>query len=168
MNVIFHRITSYTWNFQNFTCVITILVKFDIHFLGLPWEIFFGVTTDVLLHLKPLKNVKKNSIFFKLFWYKVFVHWKLKLLNFLVDFVLTTFVTIAMILKVQHYSPKVLDRMLPHTTLNIPRSVNYMKNRSTLSNKKFLGQLAWFIFFLNQIRSVVVSKSLHSPFTVPG
>ena len=25
-------------------------VKFDIHFLGLPWEIFFGVTTDHLLH----------------------------------------------------------------------------------------------------------------------
>ena len=34
---------------------------------------------------KPLKNVKKNAIFFKLFWYKVFVAWKLKLLNFLVD-----------------------------------------------------------------------------------
>ena len=28
---------------------------------------------------------KKNVTFFKLFWYKVFVHWKLKLLNFLVD-----------------------------------------------------------------------------------
>ena len=35
-----------------------------------------------------MKNVKKNAIFFKLFWYKVFVHWKLKLLNFLVDSVL--------------------------------------------------------------------------------
>ena len=30
-----------TWNFQNFTCVFTILVKFDIYFLGLPWEIVF-------------------------------------------------------------------------------------------------------------------------------
>ena len=40
-------------------------VKFDIHFLGLPWEIFFGVTTDdLLLHLKPLKNVRKNAICF--------------------------------------------------------------------------------------------------------
>ena len=29
-----------------------------------------------------------NAIFFKLFWYKVFVHWELKLLNFLVDSVL--------------------------------------------------------------------------------
>ena len=36
-------------NFQNFTCVITILVKFYIPFLGLPGEIFFGVTTDNLL-----------------------------------------------------------------------------------------------------------------------
>ena len=35
-----------------------------------------------------LKNVKKDEIFFKLFWYKVFVHWELKLLNFLVDSVL--------------------------------------------------------------------------------
>ena len=85
MNVKFHRITSHTWNFQNFNCVITILVKFDIHFFGIPWEIFFGITTDDLLHLKPLKNFKKNAIFFKLFWYSVFVHWKLKLLNFLVD-----------------------------------------------------------------------------------
>ena len=46
MNVKFHKITSYRWNFKNFTCVFTILVKFDIHFLGLPWEIFFGVITN--------------------------------------------------------------------------------------------------------------------------
>ena len=32
--------------FQSFTCVFTILVKFGIHFLGLSWEIFFGVITD--------------------------------------------------------------------------------------------------------------------------
>ena len=52
MNVKFHRITSYTLNFQNFAFVITILVKFDCHFLGLPCEIFFAVTTvDDLLHL---------------------------------------------------------------------------------------------------------------------
>ena len=31
---------------QNFTRVFTILLKFDIYFLGLPWEIFFGVITD--------------------------------------------------------------------------------------------------------------------------
>ena len=46
MNVKFHTITAYTLNFQNFTCVFTILVKFDIRFLGLPGEIFLGVITD--------------------------------------------------------------------------------------------------------------------------
>ena len=51
---------SYTWKFQNFTCVFTTLVNFDIYFLGLPWEIFFGVITDDLLHLKSLKNVNKE------------------------------------------------------------------------------------------------------------
>ena len=35
-----------------------------------------------------LEKCKKNVILFKLFWYKVFVHWKLKLLNFLMDSVL--------------------------------------------------------------------------------
>ena len=75
--------TSYTWNFQNFTSVFTILVKFDIYFLRLPWEIVFGVITDK-------KKIKKNSVLFKLFRYKVFVHWKLKLLNFLIDSILTS------------------------------------------------------------------------------
>ena len=37
--------------FPNFFCVFKILVKFDILFLGLPWEIFFGVITDDYLHL---------------------------------------------------------------------------------------------------------------------
>ena len=37
--------------FQRFTCVLTILVKFDICFLGLPWEIFFGIITDDWLNL---------------------------------------------------------------------------------------------------------------------
>ena len=32
--------------------------------------------------------MKKNAIFFKLFWYKVSVQWQFKLLNFLVDSVL--------------------------------------------------------------------------------
>ena len=35
-----------------------------------------------------MKKVKKNAILFKLFWYKVFVQWKLKLLDFLMDSVL--------------------------------------------------------------------------------
>ena len=33
MNVKFYKITSYTLNFQNSTCVFTIFVKFDICFL---------------------------------------------------------------------------------------------------------------------------------------
>ena len=39
MNVKFHKITctSFTRYFQNFTSVFTFLVKFDIHFFGLPW-----------------------------------------------------------------------------------------------------------------------------------
>ena len=54
MNVKFHKITctSFTRDFQNFTSVLTILVKFEIHFLGFPREIFFGVITgDYKLHL---------------------------------------------------------------------------------------------------------------------
>ena len=35
-----------------------------------------------------MKNVKKNGIFLKLFWYNIFFHWKLKLLNFLIDSIL--------------------------------------------------------------------------------
>ena len=37
---------------------------------------------------KNVKFKKKNAMFFNIFWYKVFVHWKLELLNFLVDSVL--------------------------------------------------------------------------------
>ena len=54
MNVKFHKITSFTWNFQKFTCIVTVLVKFGIHFLGLPWKIIFGVITDNKLYLYPL------------------------------------------------------------------------------------------------------------------
>ena len=46
MNVKFHKIASYTGDFQKFTSDFTILVKFDIHFLGSPSEILFGVITD--------------------------------------------------------------------------------------------------------------------------
>ena len=52
--------TSYTWNFQNFTFVFKILVKFDIYFLGLPWEIVFGVITDNKLFLEPFEKGKKE------------------------------------------------------------------------------------------------------------
>ena len=45
MNVKFHTITPYTLKFPNFTCVFTIVVKFDIRFLEYQ-EIFLGVITD--------------------------------------------------------------------------------------------------------------------------
>ena len=44
------------------------------------------------IDLCPLKSVKKNAIWILIFWYKVFAHWKLKLLNFLKDSVLILFV----------------------------------------------------------------------------
>ena len=33
---------------SNFTCISTILGKFDIYFLGLPWKILIGVTVNCL------------------------------------------------------------------------------------------------------------------------
>ena len=59
--------------FRILTSVFTILVKFDCHFLELTLEIFFDVTSDDLLHLKPFKNVKKNAIWVEIFRFKVFV-----------------------------------------------------------------------------------------------
>ena len=56
----FHKITSYTWNFQNFTCLFTILVKFDIHFLGLPWQIFVVIYYRRLITSLALKKCKKD------------------------------------------------------------------------------------------------------------
>ena len=38
-----------------------------------------------------LKNVKNNAILFKLSWYKAFVHWKFKLLIFLMDSISSIF-----------------------------------------------------------------------------
>ena len=44
--------------------------KFDIHFLGLhEKQSFVSLQTTNKLYLQPLKNVKKNVILFKLFWY---------------------------------------------------------------------------------------------------
>ena len=91
MNVKFHKNCDHSGKILKISRVRCNFVKFDIHFLGLQWEIFFGVITDDLLLLKPLKNVKKNGIVIELFWYKVFVHCKLRLLNFLVGSILTSF-----------------------------------------------------------------------------
>ena len=42
-----------------------------------------------------LENVKKNEVWLKICWYKDFVHWKLKLLSFLMDSVLNRWYLIA-------------------------------------------------------------------------
>ena len=46
MNVKFHKNCENTGKILKISCVIYNFVKFDIHFLGLPIEIFFGVITD--------------------------------------------------------------------------------------------------------------------------
>ena len=45
MKVKFHKNCENTDKILKFH-VYDVIVKFDIYFLGLPWEIFFGVITD--------------------------------------------------------------------------------------------------------------------------
>ena len=77
-----HKMTSYTWNFQN--CFSQFLWNLTFIFSGSHKK--FSL---LLLHITNyIKNVTKNATWFKLFRYKVFVQRKLKLLNFLMDSVL--------------------------------------------------------------------------------
>ena len=46
MNVKFHKNCENTSKILKISCARCNFVKFDIHFLGLPREIFFGVITD--------------------------------------------------------------------------------------------------------------------------
>ena len=46
MNVKFHKNCENTGKIPKISRVRCHFVKFDIHFLRLPWEIFFGVITD--------------------------------------------------------------------------------------------------------------------------
>ena len=50
MNAKFHKNCDYTGKILKISFVRCHFVKFDICFLGLSWEIFFGVTADDLLH----------------------------------------------------------------------------------------------------------------------
>ena len=45
-----------------FTCVFTILVKFDIYFLALPWEIIYGAILQVINNIisTALEKCKKQ------------------------------------------------------------------------------------------------------------
>ena len=45
------------------------------------WTIHLEFPSCCHLPYSPWKMQKNNEILFKLFWHKVFVHWKLKLLN---------------------------------------------------------------------------------------
>ena len=73
MNVKFHKITSYSWNFQNFTCIFTILVKFDIPFSDLDGKFSLALLQNFLVfNLLPgffiviiidvLQQLQKNKI----------------------------------------------------------------------------------------------------------
>ena len=57
-------------------------------FLSFPREIVFGVISGNYLNLKLLENAKRTVICLQTFWNKVFVQLKLKLVDFLSDFVL--------------------------------------------------------------------------------
>ena len=46
MNAKFHKNCKNTGKILKISCVRCNFVKFDIHFLGVPQEIFFGVITD--------------------------------------------------------------------------------------------------------------------------
>ena len=59
-----------------------------------------------------MKNVKKNAILFKLFWYKVFVHWKLKLLNLLMDSVL-------IIVRLTWFNRLIIEWTRKHNSLSV-------------------------------------------------
>ena len=76
----------------NFTCVCAISLNFEIYFLEFPWEFVFGVFSGNCLYLRLFENAKRTEIYWTLFCYKVFVHLKLKLLDFLSDFLLNIFV----------------------------------------------------------------------------
>ena len=46
MNVKFHKNCENTGKILKISCVRSRFVRFDIYFLELSWDIFFGVTTD--------------------------------------------------------------------------------------------------------------------------
>ena len=77
-----HETFRYLPVFSQFLWNLTFI--FSAPMRNFPWCYYRWLITS--LGLK--KNVKKNAIFFKLFWYKVFDLWELKLFSFLVESVL--------------------------------------------------------------------------------
>ena len=88
------QISQELWNtakILKISCARCHFVKFDIYFPG-SHEKFNLVLLQITNYIyNPWKLSKKNTILFKSFWYKVFVYWILKLLNFLMDSFLKTF-----------------------------------------------------------------------------
>ena len=77
------------WNWWwNFACVSTKSLNFEIYFLSFPWEIMFWCYFRQLLMYLALENVKNDFQIFKVTLVQIFVHWNLKLLDLLSDFVL--------------------------------------------------------------------------------
>ena len=64
-------------------CKMSLCENLTYSFSGSPYYRWL-IMTNYIFNF-PLKNVKNNAICFELFWYKAFVHWKLKLLSFLTD-----------------------------------------------------------------------------------
>ena len=54
------------------------------------WRHFIKIITCIVLEKCKKWEYVKNAIWLKIFCYKVFVHWKVKLLNFLMDSVLNS------------------------------------------------------------------------------
>ena len=93
MNVKF--IVKNTGKILKISCVRCNFVKFEIHFFRLHDKKLSLVLLQITIYIISSWKMWKNAICFKLFRYKIFVHWKLKLLNFLVDSVLISRFTIA-------------------------------------------------------------------------
>jgi len=73
LNFKFHRNCVNTGKIGKFLCVTFHFVKFEICFLGFPWEVVFGVITDGKLHPWLSEKVGKNAVCLELFWCRVFV-----------------------------------------------------------------------------------------------
>ena len=60
MNVKFHKNCENTGKILKISCLKCHFVKFDIYFLGLPWEIYFGVITDDEITSLVLEKCEKE------------------------------------------------------------------------------------------------------------
>ena len=95
-----------------------------------------------------MKNVKKNAILFKLFWYKVFVHWKLKLLNLLMDSVL-------IIVRLTWFNRLIIEWTRKHNSLSVVDLPGMLK-------KNFCSKLNFPLGFLGFL-SIKKNKTIPNP-----